>query len=64
MAEFNPGDKVRWNTPQGETEGTVVEKVTSETRVGGHKVAASDDDPATSSRATRRASRPATGRTR
>jgi hypothetical protein len=47
---FRPGDRVAWNTPQGETTGTVVEKLTSGTRVGnegqkGTWVNASDDDP-------------------
>ena len=30
------GDKVKWNTPQGETTGTVERKVTSTTKVKGH----------------------------
>jgi plastocyanin len=39
------GDKVTWETSQGETHGTVVKKQTSETQIKGHKVAASKDDP-------------------
>ena len=46
MAEdFKPGDKVEWNTPQGKTQGKVVEKLTARTEVNGQSVAASDDDP-------------------
>ncbi|PWG02614.1 DUF2945 domain-containing protein [Sphingosinicella humi] len=43
--EFRKGDKVEWQTSQGKTHGTVVRKQTSETRIKGHKVAASRDDP-------------------
>ena len=43
--EFNQGDKVEWNTPQGKTRGTVKKKLTSETEVGGQKINASEDDP-------------------
>lgn len=43
--EFEPGDKVEWNTPQGKTCGTVKKKLTSRTEVGGQTVAASDKDP-------------------
>ncbi len=44
------GDKVAWNTPQGETTGKVKKKLTSDERVGnkgqkGTKVTASEDDP-------------------
>ncbi len=51
MAEdLKQGDKVGWNTPQGRTEGRVVEKVTDERRIGnegqkGTKVKGSEDDP-------------------
>ena len=45
MADFSKGDKVTWNTPQGETSGTVVEVVTSDTSVEGQKLSASPDDP-------------------
>jgi Hypervirulence associated proteins TUDOR domain len=43
--EFNQGDTVEWNTPQGKTRGTVKKKLTSETNVGGQKVNASEDNP-------------------
>jgi DUF2945 family protein len=43
--EFNQGDTVEWNTPQGKTRGPVKKKLTSETNVGGQKVNASEDDP-------------------
>ena len=43
--EFEPGDKVEWNTPQGKTRGTIKKKLTSRTEVGGQTIAASDEDP-------------------
>jgi hypothetical protein len=43
--EFEKGDRVEWNTPQGKTRGTVKEMLTSDTEVGGQKVTASEDDP-------------------
>lgn len=43
--EFKQGETVEWNTPQGKTRGTVQEKLTSRTEVGGQTVAASEDDP-------------------
>ena len=43
--ELEPGDRVEWNTPQGTTTGRVVEKLTAETDVKGHHVAASEDEP-------------------
>lgn len=39
------GDKVQWDHSQGETTGKVVRKVTSPTRIKGHNVAASKDNP-------------------
>ena len=39
------GDKVKWNTSQGETHGVVEKKQTAATKIKGHKVAASKDDP-------------------
>ncbi|MCC4294187.1 hypervirulence associated TUDOR domain-containing protein [Brevundimonas aurantiaca] len=42
---FKAGDKVKWGHSQGVTTGKVVKKVTSETRIKGHKVAASEDNP-------------------
>ena len=43
--EFKQGDKVEWNTPQGKTQGTVKKKLTSDTRVGGQRISASENDP-------------------
>ena len=48
--DFKPGDRVSWNTPQGETIGKVVEKITEERRVKGGKdkgtrVTGSEEDP-------------------
>jgi hypothetical protein len=43
--EWKKGDKVAWDTPQGETHGVVEKKLTSETHIKGHKVAASPDNP-------------------
>ena len=43
--ELKPGDKVKWDTSQGETHGKVVRKQTTETQIKGHKVAATKDDP-------------------
>jgi hypothetical protein len=39
------GDKVEWNTSQGKTTGRVVKKQTTSTKIKGHKVAASKDNP-------------------
>lgn len=39
------GDKVEWETSQGKTKGTVKKKLTSETEIKDHKVAASKDNP-------------------
>ena len=43
--EFKEGDRVKWNTPQGETTGTVKKKLTSETDIKGHTAKASKDEP-------------------
>lgn len=43
--DLKRGDKVEWNTPQGKTRGHVEKKLTRETHVKGHKVAASPDNP-------------------
>ena len=43
--DLKKGDKVAWDTPQGETSGRVVKRLTSETRLKGHKVAASEHSP-------------------
>jgi len=39
------GDEVEWNTSQGKTTGTVRKKLTSSTKIKGHEVKASDDNP-------------------
>ena len=48
--DLKKGDQVEWKTPQGKTEGKVVEKVTGEKTVGnkgqkGTTVKGSKDDP-------------------
>lgn len=48
--DFEHGDKVEWETPQGTTRGTVKRKVTGEERIAnagqkGQKVKGSEDDP-------------------
>lgn len=43
--EFKKDDKVSWNTSQGRTEGEVVRKQTSRTKIKDHVVAASKDEP-------------------
>jgi hypothetical protein len=42
---FKPGDKVRWESPQGAVRGTVEKKLTSPMRIKAHAVKASADDP-------------------
>ena len=42
---FRKGDTVKWDHSQGTTTGKVVRKITSETQIKGHKVAASRDNP-------------------
>lgn len=39
------GDKVRWDTSQGETQGTVIAKVTGTAKAGGHTAKASKNAP-------------------
>jgi hypothetical protein len=39
------GDSVSWNSHDGEARGKVIRKVTSRTRIKGHEVAASPDNP-------------------
>lgn len=39
------GDKVTWDTSQGETHGKVVKKVTGTAKAGGHTAKASKDEP-------------------
>jgi hypothetical protein len=43
--DFEQGDTVEWNTPQGKTRGAVKKKLTSDTEVGGQKINASEDNP-------------------
>jgi len=43
--EFESGDHVAWNTPQGETTGVVKKRLTERTRIEGHDVAASPENP-------------------
>ena len=45
MAELKKGDKVSWDSSGGKSEGKVVRKITADTNVKGHKVAASKDEP-------------------
>ena len=42
---FKSGDHVKWDTPQGETAGTVVKKETGTTKAGGHTAKATKDEP-------------------
>lgn len=39
------GDKVSWSSHGGTAHGNVVKKLTEETSIKGHKVAASKDEP-------------------
>lgn len=43
--ELSKGDKVEWETSQGTTPGTVKKKLTEQTKIKGHEVAASEDNP-------------------
>jgi hypothetical protein len=45
MAEFESGDRVKWNSHGGEAHGTVEKKQVSRTRIKGHVVAASPEHP-------------------
>jgi hypothetical protein len=45
MAEFKKGEKVAWDSSQGEVKGKVERKLTSETHIKGHKAAASKGNP-------------------
>lgn len=40
------GDRVAWNTPQGETTGEIVERRTADFELDGQQFRASEDDPA------------------
>ncbi len=43
--ELKKGDRVEWDSSGGHSTGEVVEKVTHDTQIKGHKVKASEDDP-------------------
>ena len=43
--QLKRGDRVTWETPQGETHGKVVKKVTKPTKIEQHKIAASTGAP-------------------
>ena len=42
---LKPGDQVSWESSGGHSESKVVKKVTAPTKIKGHKVAASPDNP-------------------
>ncbi|MEL6605476.1 MAG: DUF2945 domain-containing protein [Cyanobacteria bacterium J06614_10] len=43
--KFEPGDRVKWNTAQGETTGKVKKKLTEDTSIKDFDVKASKDNP-------------------
>ena len=43
--DLHPGDRVEWNTSQGKTTGRVEKKLTSATKIKGHEVKASTENP-------------------
>ncbi len=43
--ELKKGDEVEWRTSQGKTRGEVKRKLTSRTKVKGHEVKASKEEP-------------------
>lgn len=45
MAEFRKGDEVTWKSHGGTAHGTVEGKITEDTKIKGHQVRASKDDP-------------------
>ena len=45
MTSLKKGDKVSWKSHSGTAHGTVEKKQTSPTKIKGHKVAASPDNP-------------------
>jgi hypothetical protein len=45
MSEPKIGAEVTWNTPQGRTNGTVVERRTKDFQLAGQKFTASEDEP-------------------
>jgi hypothetical protein len=46
MTEFSKDDRVSWATSQGRTQGTVMEKKTSDFEFAGQQFRASADEPA------------------
>lgn len=46
MADFSTGDRVSWATPQGRTQGEVVERKTRDFEFAGQQFRASKDEPA------------------
>lgn len=46
MSDFSTGDRVSWGTPQGRTQGEVVERRTADFQHDGQQFRASDDEPA------------------
>ena len=42
---FKKGDQVEWNSSGGHSVGKVVKKLTSPTKIKGHQVAVSKDNP-------------------
>lgn len=42
---FKKGDKVEWHSSQGKVQGTVKQKLTSDTDINGHHVSASREEP-------------------
>ena len=46
MAELSKGDRVSWNTSQGRTHGTVVERKTNDFTFDDQHFTASSDEPA------------------
>ena len=45
MTEYEKGDRVAWKSHGGTAEGTVEEKITSDTHAAQRDVRASEDDP-------------------
>lgn len=45
MAALSQGDHVTWNTSQGTTEGTIVDKRVKDFQFSGQKFTASEDEP-------------------
>ncbi len=45
MSDFKVNDKVTWNSPQGQVQGTIVKKVTSDSEYQGLTITASQAEP-------------------